>query len=80
MSNVKIVLNRVGVRELMQSPEMQEICKKIANNALSRLGSGYEVSSMVGKTRCNSEVSAVSIEARRENMKSNTILKAVSGS
>lgn len=79
MSKVKVILNRSGVRALMQSPEMQKICTDYANAALSKLGSGYEVTSMVGKTRCNAEIAAVSRAARKENAKNNTIMKAVGG-
>lgn len=79
MSKVKVVLNRSGVRALMQSKEMQKICTDHANKARSKLGSGYEVTSMVGKTRCNAEIAAISQAARKENSKNNTIMKAVGG-
>ena len=78
--NVKLELNRDGVRALLKSNEMQAICEEHANAALAKLGEGYEVSSMVGENRCNASVAAVSEEAKRENMEGNTILKAVSSS
>ena len=77
MSKAKVVLNRAGVRALMQSKEMQKICTDHANRALSKLGNGYEVTSMIGKTRCNAEIAAVSQEAKEENSKNNTIMKAM---
>ncbi len=77
MSKVKIVLNRDGVRSLLRSAEMQAICEQHASNARSKLGDGYEVSTFVGKNRCNASVKAVSKKARKENMKDNTILKAI---
>ena len=79
MADVRIELNEEGVRELMQSSEMMQICMDHANRALSSLGSGYTVSSYVGKTRVNAEVSAESFAARRENAKNNSILKALGG-
>lgn len=79
MSNVKVVLNSDGVREMLRSEQMLEMCKEYANNALKNLGEGYEVTSMVGKNRCNAQVEAVSAKAKKENMKQNTILKAVRG-
>jgi hypothetical protein len=79
MANVKFVLNRDGVRELLKSPEMMEVCKDYANGALSRLGDGYEVTTQVGKNRVNAEVSASTYKARRENSRDNTILKALRG-
>lgn len=79
MAKVKFVLNRQGVRELMKSKEMMDICSEYANNALARLGDGYEVNTYSGENRINAEVYAQSFAAKRENLKSNTILKAVFG-
>lgn len=79
MSKVKVALNRESVRKILRSQEMLEICEGHANNALQKLGSGYEVTSVTGKVRCNAEVAAVSHKAKKENMENNTILKAVGG-
>ena len=74
---VKFELNREGVKELMQSPEMMRICKQYADNAAARLGDGYEVTTHTGRTRVNAEVSAESYQAKRDNLENNSILKAV---
>lgn len=79
MAKVEFVLNRQGVREMMKSKEMMDICSEYANNALARLGDGYEVNTYSGENRVNAEVYAQSFAAKRENLKSNTILKAVFG-
>lgn len=79
MAKTKIVLNRSGVRALLQSDEMKAICKEHANRVLEQLGDGYTVTSMTGKTRVNASVYAESAEAKRENMENNTILKALRG-
>ncbi|WP_262315220.1 hypothetical protein [Lacticaseibacillus parakribbianus] len=71
------VLNQSGVRELMRSPEMQAILKEHADAIKSRVGDGYKQDVYVGKNRANAMVSADSFEARRDNMKNNTLLKAV---
>lgn len=76
---MKFVLNRSGVRELLRSPEMMNICKGYADNAIGRLGTGYEVTTQTGKNRVNAQVAAVTFQARRENSKDNTILKAIRG-
>lgn len=75
----KIILNRTGVKELLQSDDMMQVCKEHAYKAQSQLGDGYEVTYRKGKNRVNAEVAAVSDKARSENMKKNTILKAVMG-
>lgn len=77
MANVKFKLNRAGVRELLRSGEMMAICSSYANAALGRLGDGYEVSTYTGKNRVNAEVKAVTYKARAENLRDNSILKAV---
>lgn len=79
MANVKIELNREGVREMLRSQDMMSICESHANNALGRLGPGYTVTTMTGKNRVNASVIAESYEAKRENLEGNTILKALRG-
>lgn len=79
-NGVKVVLNTSGVRGLLKSQEMQAVCVQHANKALSKLGDGYEVTSMLGENRCNAEVAAVSRKAKKENSENNTIMKAVQSS
>lgn len=76
-SYLKVKLVRKGVRELLRSKEMLDICKDYAYSAQSRLGDGYEVTYMTGKNRVNAEIAAVSQSAIKENSESNTILKAL---
>ncbi len=80
MANVKFVLNRAGVAELMRSDEMMKILRDHADRAQASLGAGYEVTTHVGPSRANAMVSAETFAAKRENLKSNSILKAVFGS
>ena len=77
MSKFKFELNRAGVRALMQSEEMQSVLKDKANNALNSLGEGYKSDTYIGKNRANAMVYADSFQAKRDNLKNNTILKAV---
>lgn len=79
MAKVKVVLNKDGVRELLQSDEMMNVCEEYANQALSRLGDGYTVSSVKGKQRAIASVYAESFKAKKENLENNTILKALRG-
>jgi len=78
MSNkIEIELNTEGVRELLRSPQMQAMTDEIAQNALAQLGKGYAIDSHKGPNRVNSMVYAETKAARKENLKKNTILKAV---
>ena len=78
-NKVKVELNKEGVRELLQSPEMMKVCNDYAKAAVNRLGKGYEVTTQVGRNRVNAEVAAVTAKARKENMENNSILKAIRG-
>lgn len=77
MSNVKVVLNSSGVRELMKSPEMAQVCKEYADSAVARLGKGYSSMVYTGKTRVNASVHADTYKARKDNLDNNSIMKAV---
>lgn len=79
MANIKFELNREGVRELLRSQAMMDVCEGYAKKALGRLGGGYEVTTLVGKNRVNAEVAATTFAARVENSKNNSILKAIRG-
>lgn len=77
MAKARMVLNRAGVRELLRSQAMMDICEKHARDARARLGDGYTVTTRRGKNRVNASIAAQSSAARRENAQSNTILKAL---
>lgn len=76
---VQIELNDEGVRELLKSPEIERICRDLAEGIASRAGDGYQVSTYTGRTRVNASVVAATNAAKRDNMKNNTLLKAVKG-
>jgi len=80
MSNkVEIVLNSAGIRELLKSAEIEAVCKEQAEAVAGRAGDGYTVDTYVGKTRVNAMVTADTYAARRDNLKNNTLLKALGG-
>ena len=77
MGNLKVVLNRAGVRKLLKSQEMLNICTERAYGAKNRLGDGYEVTYRTGKNRVNASIAAVTPDAINENNSNNSILKAL---
>ena len=77
MSNVKFELNRSGVRELLRSQKMADVCEEYARGIQQRAGAGYEVSVYQGAKRVNASVYAATEEARQDNLENNTLLKAV---
>lgn len=75
MSNLKFVLNRAGVRELMQSQEMQDVLVEFAGQVAENAGDGYSV--YVGTTRANVSVGTATEEAAADNLDHNTLEKAI---
>ena len=79
MSKVKFELNRAGVRALLKSGEMANICKEHADRVRGAAGDGYEVTTYTGRNRVNASVHAETYEARKDNYENNTLLKALGG-
>ncbi|MBC8589330.1 hypothetical protein [Paratissierella segnis] len=77
MAKLKFTLNRKGVGQLLKSDEMQEVLKEYATGIRNRCGDGYEQDTRVGKTRANAMVYANTYQAKADNLRNNTILKAV---
>ena len=78
MSKVKFKLNYKGVRALLQSQAMLNVVKKHADEIQQRAGGGYEATAFgPGKTRVNASVRATTRKAIKDNLKNNTLLKAM---
>ena len=77
MSKMKFKLNSSGVRQLLQSAQMQTVLEQQASAIRNRAGVGYKQDTYVGKNRANAMVWADTYQAKRDNMKNNTLLKAV---
>ena len=77
MSDFKFKLNSKGVRDMLRSQEVQAMLRERAEAIRGRVGDGYEVSTMAGKTRANASVKASTVKAIIDNKKNNTLLKAV---
>ena len=77
MANVKIVLNKSGVKTLLRSDESQAICEKYANEATERLGEGYEVQKRNYPERKGVAILPVTYQAKKDTIKNNSILKVL---
>lgn len=77
MADFKFELNREGVRELMQSEEMQSVLVSYAKSIKNRAGEGYNV--YVGKTRANVSVETKDDDAVKDNLEKNTLLRSLRG-
>ncbi|NLL91200.1 MAG: hypothetical protein GX222_02125 [Ruminococcaceae bacterium] len=77
-----IKLNKKGVGELLKSQEVQDLLMKEASATIERCGDygeGYNQKVVVGKNRAVATVKAETYEAKRDNLKNNTLLKALRG-
>lgn len=77
MSNVKLVLNREAVSELLlKSPEMQSIIGELGQEIAARAGEGYVSEVKVGQNRAYCNIRTDTLEARIDNARNNTLLKS----
>jgi hypothetical protein len=79
MGNLEVKLNTEGVRQLLKSEEMKDICAEQASSILGRVGSGYTMDTYTGQNRVNAMVRASTPRAMYDNLHNNTLLKAVKG-
>lgn len=77
MSNFRFELNEAGVRELLQSGEMQSIVGEYGNRIAEICGDGYEVVNAVGRSRATSKVHPATAKAYYSNRKHKTLQKAL---
>lgn len=77
MNKTKFVLNRSGVGVLLKGEEMKAMLEDITGSMVSRCGNGYEADVHNAGTRIIGSVAAETFEARRNNLKNNTILKSL---
>lgn len=75
--NVNIVLNKSGVREILRSDEMANICREHAERIQANSGDGYEISPRNYPERKAYSVFTATPQAMADNSKNNTLLKAV---
>lgn len=79
MAKMKFELNSAGVVELMKSAPMQVILNEYGAKTASRAGDGYLVEDVMSGDRAKVFVRADTPEAKRDNLKNNTLLKALGG-
>ena len=77
MSNVRIVLNSPGIRELLLSQEMQAVLNERAAEVAGRCGEGYEHDIYLTGGRAVASVFAATEAAVRDNLDNNTILRSL---
>ena len=78
MSKVRIEVNYAGVGALLHSEEVAALVGKEASTRASSLGNGYSSDVYQAGTRVIASVFTETPEAARDNMRNNSLLRAVS--
>ena len=78
MSKTRIELNYAGVGQLLRSGEMQTCVQEIASSRASALGAGYAFDTHQAGTRVIASVYTETLDAAKDNLQNNTLLKVVS--
>ena len=76
MSDVFVKLNYSGVQELLKSSAVQDMLNGCAERAMNTLPEGYETENRI-TDRAVTVIHAATPKARIENMRNNTLLKAM---
>lgn len=79
MAKVIIKLNPSGVKAMLRSKEMKEICLEHAEAIRQRCGEGYKTDSYIGPNRCNASIWPASYQAKKDNSKNDTLIRAMGG-
>lgn len=74
---VKIELNLAGLNEVMKSEGTQQLLEKLGADVAGRAGTGYSSRVHLADYVAICNVYAETKEAKRDNLKNNTLLKAV---
>lgn len=76
----KFVLDKKGVSQLLRGEEMQNLLTEYGNDVMKRLNSkDYNAQTSAGVTRANVTVVCATQKALSDNLKNNTLLKALGG-
>jgi len=78
MSKLFIHLDRGGLNQLRNSPEMQSILTSMASERAARAGEGFGFEVRSGKERAYANIRAETKDAERKNQDNNILVKVIS--
>lgn len=80
MSKVKLVINKAGMDEFLNSEDVCDMLTEAASGVLARLGDGYELQAPYhGPHRANVAIATNTEKTYWDQIKNNTMLKACGG-
>lgn len=78
MANVRIEIKDAGLQALLKSDEMRKLCREKGNGVMARCGSEhYAMGDRTYNKRCGVAIYPIDYQGVRDNLKNNTLLKAV---
>lgn len=77
MGDIKYEMDYAGIGQLLKCEELCDGMQSIGDSIVSRAGGGFEADTQVGKKRAHTFIRAVTTEAYYDNLKNNTLLKAL---
>ena len=77
MSDIRVELEHENIQAFLRSADVMALVSCYAKEAAAQLGEGYAADESVQPTRAVASVYADTPEARKKNLESNSILKAV---
>ena len=77
MANVRIVLNRQGVREMLQSRRVLADMERRARAIADAAGPGHVVDSEIGRNRARASVRTATFEAMHAESTDHTLTRAI---
>jgi hypothetical protein len=77
MANVRIKVNRNGIRDLLRSDEVLADLEERGQRIAAAAGDGHRVESEVGQNRARVAVITDTIEARISEAKNRTLTRAI---
>lgn len=79
-SKIKVVIDKAGLDEFLNSDEVCDLLQGAASNVLERLGEGYEMQEPYhGPHRANVAIATTTKRTYWDNVRNNTMLKACGG-
>jgi len=77
LADLKVWVPPSWANELRHDPAIEAVVRDVANNIANKAGDGYEVEAGSSKSRVKYTVKAATPKAYRDNLKNNTLLKAM---
>lgn len=77
MAKVTVKMNPSGARELMNSPEVQDLLLDAANRIRDAAGRGYEADVQAGRNRAHAMVKSTDYRSMFVQARDNRLLKSI---